>query len=101
MVFSRFTISSSRFDYCSIAATDRAIDQLVYQLYGLTDNEIALVETAGAPAAAKSIAPDDEASGPGSTRPSATPAIYNAQAKADAAHHYFIKEDTSSNSRIE
>ena len=28
-----------------IAATDRQIDQLVYQLYGLTDDEIALVES--------------------------------------------------------
>lgn len=27
-----------------IADTDRAIDQLVYELYGLTDGEIALVE---------------------------------------------------------
>jgi len=27
-----------------IAATDKQIDQLVYQLYGLTDEEIALVE---------------------------------------------------------
>lgn len=36
-----------------IAATDRAIDQLVYQLYGLTAEEIALVEAATAPAAAK------------------------------------------------
>jgi hypothetical protein len=26
------------------AATDRQIDQLVYQLYGLTDSEIALIE---------------------------------------------------------
>ena len=33
-----------------IAATDRAIDQLVYQLYGLTAEEIALVEAATAPA---------------------------------------------------
>jgi hypothetical protein len=31
-----------------IAATDRAIDQLVYQLYGLTRDEIALVEQATA-----------------------------------------------------
>jgi len=31
-----------------IAATDREIDQLVYQLYGLTDKEIALVEEATA-----------------------------------------------------
>ena len=35
-----------------IAATDRAIDQLVYQLYGLTPEEIALVEAATAPAVA-------------------------------------------------
>jgi hypothetical protein len=34
-----------------IAATDRAIDQLVYQLYELTPEEIALVEAATAPAA--------------------------------------------------
>jgi hypothetical protein len=27
-----------------IAATDRQIDQLVYELYGLTDEEIAIVE---------------------------------------------------------
>lgn len=32
-----------------IAATDRAIDQLVYQLYDLTAAEIALVEAATAP----------------------------------------------------
>jgi hypothetical protein len=31
-----------------IDATDRAIDQMVYQLYGLTEEEIAIVE--GAPA---------------------------------------------------
>jgi hypothetical protein len=28
-----------------IDATDRQIDQLVYELYGLTDEEIAIVET--------------------------------------------------------
>jgi hypothetical protein len=33
-----------------ITATDRAIDQLVYQLYGLTPEEIALVETPPSPA---------------------------------------------------
>jgi len=27
-----------------IEATDRQVDQLVYQLYGLTDEEVALVE---------------------------------------------------------
>jgi hypothetical protein len=31
-----------------IVATDRAIDQLVYELYGLTAEEIALVEAATA-----------------------------------------------------
>lgn len=30
-----------------IAATDRQIDQLVYELYELTDEEIAVVESAG------------------------------------------------------
>ena len=30
-----------------IAATDRQIDRLVYELYGLTEEEIALVEGAG------------------------------------------------------
>lgn len=35
-----------------IAATDRAIDQLVYQLYGLTAEEIDLVEAATSPAVA-------------------------------------------------
>ncbi len=43
-----------------IAATDRAIDQLVYQLYGLTADEIALVEAATAPATAKATRADDE-----------------------------------------
>lgn len=37
-----------------IAATDRAIDQLVYQLYGLTADEIAIVESATSPAVAQS-----------------------------------------------
>lgn len=30
---------------CEIDATDREIDQLVYELYGLTDDEIKIVET--------------------------------------------------------
>ena len=30
-----------------IAATDRAIDALVYELYGLTEEEIAIVEGTG------------------------------------------------------
>ena len=46
-----------------IAATDRAIDQLVYQLYGLTAEEIALVEAATAPPAQPTLVPagDDPA----------------------------------------
>jgi hypothetical protein len=32
-----------------IEATDRRIDELVYALYGLTDEEIAIVEIATAP----------------------------------------------------
>jgi len=32
-----------------IDATDRQIDQLVYELYGLTDDEIRIVEEAGDP----------------------------------------------------
>lgn len=83
-----------------ITATDRAIDQLVYQLYNLTDDEIALVEAATAPTAAKSVASDDEAGKPDSTSPAADDATYNAQAQADAAHHYFVKEDASSKSPI-
>jgi len=70
-----------------IAATDRVIDALVYQLYGLTDDEIKLVEAATAPAAAKS---DDE-DPVESVAPK--PAKYNPQAEADAAHHYLAKED--------
>ena len=32
-----------------LARTDRLIDQIVYQLYGLTDEEIAIVEGRGKP----------------------------------------------------
>ena len=60
-----------------IAATDRAIDQLVYQLYELTPEEIALVEQATAPAAAP------------------PPGAY-VQAEAEAAHHFFVKEEPPS-----
>lgn len=70
-----------------IAATDRAIDQLVYQLYGLTPEEIALIESATAPAAPKPVTDAD------TPPPLPAPAAYNAQAEADAAHHYLAKED--------
>jgi hypothetical protein len=66
-----------------IAATDRAIDQLVYQLYDLPPEEIALVAKATAPAES------DASSAP----PAPAPEAY-AQAETDAAHHYFgAKED--------
>lgn len=51
-----------------IAATDRAIDQLVYQLYELTPEEIALVEQATAPAA------KPEVEEPAAPEPAAAPA---------------------------
>jgi hypothetical protein len=72
-----------------IAATDRAIDQLVDQLYGLTPEEIALVEAATTPPAAKSAA-TDEPSAPVVAPP--PPEAYH-QAEADAAHHFMAKED--------
>ncbi len=40
-----------------IDATDSQIDQLVYQLYGLTQEEIALVESATGPQSAKASTP--------------------------------------------
>jgi hypothetical protein len=71
-----------------IAATDRAIDQLVYQLYDLTPAEIALVEQATSPVvAAPEVAPMDEILRPPPPRPT------YAQAEADAAHHFLAKED--------
>lgn len=69
-----------------ISATDRAIDQLVYQLYALTPEEIALVEAATAPVAAKN---PNEAT-PSAHEPSA---VGYTQAEADAAHHYSVQED--------
>jgi len=40
----------------AVDATDRQIDQLVYELYGLTPAEIALVEGGGAPQSEKAAA---------------------------------------------
>jgi ubiquinone biosynthesis protein UbiJ len=37
--------AATQFD-AQISATDRQIDRLVYELYGLTEEEIALVESA-------------------------------------------------------
>ncbi len=76
-----------------IAATDRAIDQLVYQLYELTPEEIALVEQATAPAAKP--ASDEDAPNPAaaaSPKAAAPAPVAYTQSEADAAHHYFIKE---------
>ncbi|MES2696342.1 MAG: N-6 DNA methylase [Verrucomicrobiota bacterium] len=74
-----------------IAATDRAIDQLVYQLYELTPEEVALVEQATAPAAKAA----DEAPEAVPAAPPTPPEAY-LQAEADAAHHFFVKESKSS-----
>ncbi len=65
-----------------IAATDRAIDQLVYRLYDLTEAEIKIVEQATAPIAAKKS--DNEAA--------AEPTGGYTQADLDAAHIY-VAED--------
>lgn len=71
-----------------IAATDRAIDQLVYQLYDLTPEEIALVEQATAPAAKTSR--DDGELAP--TLPVPPPEAYF-QAEASAAHHHVMAKE--------
>jgi len=75
-----------------IAATDRTIDQLVYQLYALTPEEIALVETASAPTAKPADTDSDEALPVLKSTVQPPPAAY-IQAEADAAHTYFVKED--------
>jgi hypothetical protein len=72
-----------------IKATDTAIDQLVYQLYELTPEEIALVEAATAPVV-KAV----EAEGGAVVVPSAA----YAQAEMDAAHHYTLDEDSHAKS---
>lgn len=75
-----------------IAATDRAIDQLIYQFYGLTAEEIALVEATTAAPATKSAPPadDDKPAAPVVAPP--PPEAY-IQAESDAAHHFMAKED--------
>ncbi|HOD47143.1 MAG TPA: hypothetical protein PKK58_07155, partial [Opitutaceae bacterium] len=61
-----------------------AIDALVYQLYGLTPEEIALVESATAPQAdATKETPSAEAS---------KPVAYDDQATAAAAHFHVEEE---------
>lgn len=76
-----------------IAATDRAIDRLVYQLYDLTLEEIALVEAASAAPVSKPAAPDDDRMDPVAAPP---PEAY-IQAESDAAHHYFANETPAEN----
>jgi len=66
-----------------IRATDAAIDRLVYQLYDLTAEEIALVEQATAPVAKPAAGDEPEPAAPGYS-----------QAQLDAAHVYAgAKED--------
>lgn len=69
-----------------IKATDVAIDRLVYALYDLTPEEIALVEAATAPAAKAADAEANDVPAP--LPPGAT-----AQAEIDAAHHYSLNEE--------
>jgi hypothetical protein len=75
-----------------IAATDRAIDGLVYALYGLTPAEIALVEAATTPPAPKSKDDPPMLPPPGSES-TAKPEESTPQSEALAAHFYFVKED--------
>lgn len=63
------------------ADLDRRIDQLVYQLYGLTPEEIAIVEGKASPQTELEI-----------IRPE-RPAPNKEQAWADAAHYYSVKEE--------
>lgn len=80
-----------------IAATDRAIDQLVYRLYDLTPDEIALVEAATAPSAPKLAADGESAAAPALP----APADYNAQAEASAAHrHFHAKEEPPESAKL-
>lgn len=69
-----------------IAATDRAIDQLVYQLYGLTEEEIKIVEQSTMPTAKPAEADEPP--------PAPQSALYTERAEAAAAHHHYVaKED--------
>jgi hypothetical protein len=70
-----------------IAATDRAIDQLVYQLYSLTDDEIKIVEQAIAPVAAP-----EEPAAPGPATP------YDVDAETKAIARYVVHEDKPADS---
>jgi hypothetical protein len=72
-----------------IAATDRAIDALVYELYELTPEEIRIVEAATAPPTpVAKVEPEDEPAAPELPQGESTP-----QSEADAAHFYFVTED--------
>lgn len=77
-----------------IAATDRAIDQLVYRLYDLTPEEIALVEAATAPAAPRSEASAAEGdAAPALPAPGVPPAEIAAGGAAGYDHHFLAKEE--------
>ena len=71
-----------------IKATDAAIDRLVYELYELTPEEIALVEAATAPQAKTSAEDGGEAEASPPPAPGAT-----VQAEMDAAHHHGLNEE--------
>jgi hypothetical protein len=72
-----------------IAATDTQIDRVVYDLYGLTEDEIKIVEgTAVAEVSEKVVEPEPAASIPNGQS--------TAESEAAAAHFYFVKEEPKS-----
>ena len=71
-----------------IQSTDREIDRLVYDLYGLTEEEIRIVEGTEPLAEQPAAAPAPEAKAARLPQGKSTP-----QSEADAAHFYSAKED--------
>jgi hypothetical protein len=87
-----------------IAATDSQIDRLVYDLYGLTEDEVKIVEGAASEEAPPAIAVAEAAAEPkrgprkkpAFASPPANPphpSLTPEQAAADAAHFYSINEE--------
>ena len=87
-----------------IAATDTQIDRLVYELYGLTEDEIKIVEGTTIDESADAAESDEAAVKP--KRAPRKPPVYAAtpagppqpgispeQARVDAAHFYSLKEE--------
>jgi hypothetical protein len=69
-----------------IESTDAQIDRLVYELYGLTEDEIRIVEGTSTP--------NEEAASPApESNPAVPPGKSSPQSEADAAHYYSFKEE--------